>query len=168
MRKLACVLAVLMIVVGLLVGCNSKDTTMPSSPAADLEANDAAAKAGCSGSSCEGYDPNSKGCGSDAYTVASKYLYSGSTQVGLVELRYSPSCNANWARVSRYQGSVSYPLKAEAVGNPSGYQATQLSGSYSVYSNMIDGNKSVAACGMVCMNNGSPSCTSGYGCTGYY
>jgi hypothetical protein len=50
--------------------------------------------AGCYGASCQGLDPADQGCGG-AYTVGSV-----STPQVYVELRYSPVCNANWARIS--------------------------------------------------------------------
>ncbi|MFF7146216.1 DUF2690 domain-containing protein [Streptomyces sp. SID2888] len=56
---------------------------------------DAATTAGCTGASCYGKDPDAMGCGGDAYTAASV-----NTAHGLVEIRYSPVCKANWARIS--------------------------------------------------------------------
>lgn len=58
-------------------------------------ANHHAALAACDGSSCYGLDPQAAGCAGDGETVASI------TQYGvLLELRYSPSCHANWARIT--------------------------------------------------------------------
>ena len=50
-------------------------------------------------------DPNTTGCASGAYTIHSKniYDYNGSV-AGYVELRYSPTCNTNWARTTSYRG----------------------------------------------------------------
>lgn len=51
--------------------------------------------AGCVGSSCTGKNPNTLGCGNDVYTVATKVPGTGGP---MVELRYSPACQAYWAR----------------------------------------------------------------------
>lgn len=54
--------------------------------------------AGCYGGSCNGLDP-SKYC-TDGQTVASMDVKGH----GLLELRYSPSCKANWGRYTAYTG----------------------------------------------------------------
>jgi hypothetical protein len=57
----------------------------------------------CSGSTCNGKDPNTYGCSSDAVTLDNwTDLWLG------VELRYSKKCYAAWARV-RYLQSVPEP-----------------------------------------------------------
>jgi len=53
--------------------------------------------AGCYGSSCEGKDPAAY-CQSDAITPSNGAIWLGSAYV---ELRYSPSCRAAWARISQ-------------------------------------------------------------------
>lgn len=49
----------------------------------------------------DGQDPVAAGCASDAYTARSTHILArdGSTRVGVVELRYSPSCRTTWIRV---------------------------------------------------------------------
>jgi hypothetical protein len=55
-----------------------------------------AAAATCSGNSCTGQDPIATGCANDAVTVASiKLPY----VVQTLDLRWSPSCKTNWARM---------------------------------------------------------------------
>jgi Protein of unknown function (DUF2690) len=56
-----------------------------------------AGAASCSGDSCSGRDPQASGCSSDAYTAYSTNL--GSAQL---QLRWSPSCQTNWARLIVY------------------------------------------------------------------
>lgn len=51
----------------------------------------------CYAASCEGLDPSKTNCVDDAYTGASQEL-----EDGILELRYSPSCRANWARYTQY------------------------------------------------------------------
>ncbi|MEW1839199.1 DUF2690 domain-containing protein [Nonomuraea angiospora] len=54
----------------------------------------AVAAVGCTNSGCNNKDPNAMGCGADATT-----LDSASNQGVTVDLRYSRTCNAAWARV---------------------------------------------------------------------
>ena len=54
----------------------------------------------CSGYGCDYQDPIATGCSSGAYTVASAPItYQGITY-GTVELRWSPTCQTNWARTT--------------------------------------------------------------------
>lgn len=66
----------------------------------------------CSGSSCNGHDPQAYGCGSDAITLEDRaddtYLY--------VELRYSKKCDAAWARVTYIQGEQLAGATSTIVG----------------------------------------------------
>ncbi|GAB3148450.1 hypothetical protein GCM10027290_33190 [Micromonospora sonneratiae] len=60
----------------------------------------------CNGASCYGKNPYTEGCAGDAYTPTGAAF---SSAAGYVELRYSPSCNANWAKVSNsYAGAWLY------------------------------------------------------------
>lgn len=58
-----------------------------------------------------GKDPQTSGCGGDAYDVGSwvAYDYSGAYQA-TVELRYSPKCGTNWVRVT--QQNAAYSMNA--------------------------------------------------------
>ncbi|MGQ4486477.1 YjfA family protein [Streptomyces sp. 372A] len=52
--------------------------------------------------SASGYDwsdPVDSGCASDAYTASSSSLLDNDERIGVIELRYSPSCRTVWARV---------------------------------------------------------------------
>jgi hypothetical protein len=62
-----------------------------------------AAAAGCSSSGCNGLDPQAAGCSSDAYTLDTIWPDRGGIKL---ELRYSPSCYAAWARYyNAYDGN---------------------------------------------------------------
>jgi hypothetical protein len=76
----------------------------------------------CNGDSCTGQDPGTTGCEADAYTRASTNILSGGTVIGKIALRYSPSCNAAWARTSTESGA--YFLRSEVVRD-SPYAAAQ-------------------------------------------
>ena len=54
-------------------------------------------------STCDGDDPQTSGCAADAYTVQTKTVTDqsggGLGTLGYVDLRYSPHCGTNWARL---------------------------------------------------------------------
>ena len=62
-----------------------------------VTASDAGAGVGCYGDYCSGRDPSATGCGADARSVASKR-----TGQGILEVRWSPTCKTNWARLTIY------------------------------------------------------------------
>ena len=51
---------------------------------------------------CDGHDPGSTGCSAGAKTVKYKNMYwwKDGRYIGRLELRWSPTCKTNWARVS--------------------------------------------------------------------
>src|SRR5476649_1249641 len=64
-----------------------------------------AATHGCYGASCTGLDPTGR-CDSDAYTVASIAINADNgVYLGQLDLRYSPSCAANWGRFTTASGA---------------------------------------------------------------
>lgn len=78
----------------------------------------------CNGSSCFGQDPIATGCANDAQTYKSFYLQNIDLYV---EARWSPACNAAWARAStccNAQGTLSVgqpPQLGQSTSIPSGY-----------------------------------------------
>lgn len=60
----------------------------------------AAATGGCYGASCNGLDPTGR-CDGDARTVADLPVTDG-----MLQLRWSPSCAANWGRYTPYSRTV--------------------------------------------------------------
>ncbi|MFF1906453.1 DUF2690 domain-containing protein [Kitasatospora sp. NPDC058218] len=91
--------------------------------------------AGCYGSSCADKDPVDMACSTDAYTVDS-----ASSALGTVELRYSPSCKANWARI--YDASYGQVFWVESQNDFVQWHAQGATG----YSDMIDGSGPARAC----------------------
>ena len=120
--KLRLSLAVLALIVSCLVG--STKTTF----------------AACSGAGCYDKDPNTEGCSASAYT-ANSASGSGSGVSILVELRYSPSCNSNWTRITRTGSSTSTWLEA-SVANIGRYTYGT-----SGYCHMVDGTPTQCADG---------------------
>ncbi|MFF2548083.1 DUF2690 domain-containing protein [Kitasatospora sp. NPDC058063] len=92
--------------------------------------------AGCYGSSCTHKDPMDMGCSPDAYTVESV-----ASTLGTIELRYSPSCKANWARV--YGAS---DARHFWVQNSHGEAAYWMTFGATGYSDMVDGAVEARAC----------------------
>jgi hypothetical protein len=59
----------------------------------------------CSGTGCTGQDPQATGCDNGASTVASTQLKGWFGPIGEVQLRWSPTCQTNWARVVSWEGN---------------------------------------------------------------
>jgi hypothetical protein len=95
-----------------------------------------ASAATCSGYGCDGLDPNAAGCSDGANDTASTYLYSANgSVVGLLELRYSPSCGTNWSRVTSYIGVHNLYARVTRESDGGGYADV---GNYQViWSNMV-------------------------------
>lgn len=96
---------------------------------AALSTASAASAVGCYGDYCSGMDPHSTGCDADAVTVASIYI--GGT-FSPIELRWSPTCKTNWARVPAAWGTGS-PNQLLATQKPTGYTQRGVVGSNESY-----------------------------------
>ncbi len=93
----------------------------------------AAADAGavtCSGDYCSGQDPQAAGCAADAYTVVSARIPG---TYSYIELRWSPTCKSNWARVPSSWGTA-YPGNLSAVQRSTGYRQVGVVSSNNDYS----------------------------------
>ncbi|MEU1286977.1 DUF2690 domain-containing protein [Kitasatospora sp. NPDC005856] len=90
----ALVLAAAAIAVPRLAGDDSPASETPTSPAAAVPPRATPAVA-CDASSCTGIEPAATTCLQDASTTARNQAYGV-----LIELRFSPSCRAAWARMS--------------------------------------------------------------------
>lgn len=77
---------------------------------------------GCWGDYCSGQDPHGTGCDADARTLASDYSY-GTPYA--VELRWSPTCKTEWARVSAHAwpGGDSLGVVQPSTGYSQGYSS---------------------------------------------
>jgi hypothetical protein len=94
----------------------------------------AAHASSCDGGGCSGQDPIAAGCAADAYTPSGATV---STPQGFVELRYSPSCHANWARISNSSPGTWFFVQDCNSGEIQDFHVP--SGSNSGYTNMVDG-----------------------------
>ncbi|MFE6482884.1 XRE family transcriptional regulator [Streptomyces sp. NPDC057757] len=77
----------------------TKDESTPKTPTSSAAVPDPDLPAGvkCSGTDCTGEDPENMGCGGELATTATSVTV-GTT---LVEVRYSETCSAAWARVTQ-------------------------------------------------------------------
>ncbi|WP_370251720.1 DUF2690 domain-containing protein [Streptomyces sp. V4I8] len=98
----------------------------------------AAPAAGCYSAACRGLDPDQAGCSTDAYTVTQI-----NTSRGNIQLRYSPSCRSNWARMTSPTPGTFLWIKEcssgyrEEFSVPSGYTVA--------WTDMVDGAGPVKA-----------------------
>ncbi len=99
----------------------------------------------CGGGGCYNRDPVSAGCATDAYTAASTSYYSTSRRQWIkIELRYSPSCQANWAKISPAPAGWQF-YSQDGWGNRIPNETVRYNAS-SWYGNMVDGARRSSAC----------------------
>lgn len=115
MRMISCLAILAVGASSTLAGCVA-DTTDPDptdgEASAQEDVGEAAEELGtCYGNSCNGLDAGATGCEADATTRASSSIWTGSSVIGQIVIRYSPSCNAAWARTVTTAGA--YYLRAE-------------------------------------------------------
>ncbi|RAQ98532.1 DUF2690 domain-containing protein [Thermogemmatispora tikiterensis] len=84
---------------------------------------------------CNGADPIQGGCASDAETVTEEPILDGSEQIGLAQMRHSPSCNTYWGRGFSFLSGKSMTVFIPELGT--GGNASFLSTTPEIYSNMI-------------------------------
>ncbi|MFD0367243.1 DUF2690 domain-containing protein [Streptomyces sp. NPDC059071] len=93
--------------------------------------------ASCVGAECTDKDPVAMGCDAGARTVASESLPGG----GLIELRWSAACRANWARVSGVARGTWFGVENDLYQSIGDYAGTSR---YS-YTDMVNGTVSAHA-----------------------
>jgi Protein of unknown function (DUF2690) len=95
----------LVLSVSLLGGCVAAMEGEPTEVDSEAENVGEAAQALCPNGNCNTLDPKTYGCDVGASTLDTKDIVNGSGNIiGKVELRYSSSCNAKWAKVWNYVG----------------------------------------------------------------
>lgn len=99
----------------------------------------ASVAASCRGRSCTGKNPQTTGCEKDARTIDRVRPGGGGPRV---ELRYSPTCRAAWARIQK--ANPSWDFKIEGRGGPRHTGHASLR--YRVYTKMIGKPKKFRAC----------------------
>ncbi|MFD8143922.1 DUF2690 domain-containing protein [Streptomyces sp. NPDC059708] len=121
-----------------------------------LASSPASAATSCYADGCQGRDPSSTTCQNDARTVAT----GGS--VG-VELRYSPTCRAAWARYSRGTATWGMYFNVERQDGNGAYATHYYGNGATVWTQMLnDKDLKSRACAFDDDGPGS------YGCTDWY
>jgi hypothetical protein len=141
---------------------------IPASPAS------ATATGKCYGASCTGLDPTNR-CDGDAYTVYSMGLTSGPQYAGQLDLRYSPSCKANWGRFTAptglreatlFSAGSPVPISGRVTAwNPGGPSQGTIQGNvarlsfrgYTTWSRMVDGRGTACTGVEIYFGDNSPS-----------
>jgi hypothetical protein len=100
----------------------------------------AVAAAACSGPTCVHRDPQATGCSSGATTVAVVYPPGGGPQI---ELRWSSSCVANWARFNSTSYSPGY--WSYWVETSDGHREDKLF-NQATWTYMVNGQMAARAC----------------------
>jgi hypothetical protein len=88
-----------------------------------------AARVTCSGDGCTGQRPELTGCDKDGRTIRTgKVVDASGRAVGTIELRWSPTCGTNWARVSSTVGAAALSAtvtRSDSKAVASGFKGTQ-------------------------------------------
>jgi hypothetical protein len=87
------------ILVGLVLAVSA--TSLPLVTTAEV-----ALAASCSAGGCDYQDPATTGCSTGSYTVVSAGVFSAGVRYGTVELRWSPTCQTNWSRLTINAGAA--------------------------------------------------------------
>ena len=147
--------------------------------------------AACSGASCAGWDPVSKGCNAYSKVSAGIYLYNATDkaydgpQVATLVNWYSNTCNANWTQsyLSSYAISHGYGLMIYTISSAdetyypntpaTNNQGKTLEywngqfyyGSAAAYTDMVDGTSVTSSCIQMADANGNDINTGTYSTT---
>lgn len=116
--------------------------------------------ASCSGITCDGKDPGANGCGSDAQTKLKidDLSTTGLSYPGLLELRYSSTCKAEWAKVTNHGCSGCWWYMGATAWSYENYSYSKQGGGLpgqSIYTPMVShvtetgANNPGKACGKV-------------------
>ncbi|GAA3769127.1 helix-turn-helix domain-containing protein [Streptomyces chiangmaiensis] len=124
-------------------------------PSATAPSPDPALPAGvkCSGAGCTGKDPENMGCGG---TLA-KTTTSVTVGRTLVEVRYSKTCAAAWARVTRAAQGDTVTVSAAGAARQTGSVAA--TGDTDAYTPMVAVTDAAAAKACVTLTSGQEGCT---------
>lgn len=160
-------------------------------PVASASAAVTPAAAPCSGASCAGWDPVSKGCAAFSSVSAGIYLYNATAkaydgpQVATLVNWYSKTCNANWTQsyLSSYAQSHGYGLMIYTLSsadvtyypnspstNNQGDAVEQWNGQFyygsaAAYTDMVDGTDVTSSCIQMADSSGNDINTATYSTT---
>ncbi|WP_445515122.1 DUF2690 domain-containing protein [Streptomyces sp. NEAU-174] len=110
----------------------------------------------CAGQDCTGQDPQAMGCGAAATTTADVTV-----GTAYVEVRYSETCKAAWARVARAAPGDVIQVKAPgANGGAARSQRGRVGADGDAYTKMIPVDSAARATACATLGGGTRACTS--------
>jgi len=104
----------------------------------------------CSGADCTGQDPETMGCGGQFASTVSRATVGGS----LVEVRYSKTCAAAWARITKATPGDTVRISAGAAG-----QDGTVDADMDAYTPMVAVKKASDAKACATLASGTKGCT---------
>ncbi|GAA1095520.1 MULTISPECIES: helix-turn-helix domain-containing protein [Streptomyces violaceusniger group] len=109
----------------------------------------------CAGQDCTGQDPQAMGCGASATTTADVTV-----GTAYVEVRYSKTCEAAWARVARATpGDVIQVRTPGANGGAARSQSGRVGADGDAYTKMIPVDSAARATACATLGGGTRACT---------
>ncbi|GGO35954.1 helix-turn-helix domain-containing protein [Streptomyces lasiicapitis] len=130
-------------------GDNAKPSTSPTKSTADLPAG-----VECSGTDCTGKDPENMGCGGEFAKTTSRVTV-GTTKA-LVEVRYSKTCGAAWARIT--QAAPGDKVTITGSGSAARQSGT-VNADLDAYTPMVAVKNAAAAKACATLKSGATTCT---------
>jgi hypothetical protein len=127
-------------------------TTTPSTPATSVGTNpDLPAGVKCSGTDCTGKDPENMGCGGEL----AKTTNSVTVGTTLVEVRYSKTCGAAWARITQAAVGDSVQVASGTAAKQTGSVTTDTD----AYTPMVAVKDAGDATACATLKSGQKGCT---------
>lgn len=109
----------------------------------------------CAGQDCTGQDPQAMGCGTSATTTADVTV-----GTAYVEVRYSRTCKAAWARIARATPGDVIQVKAPgANGGTARSQSGRVDADGDAYTKMIPVDSAARATACATLGGGTRACT---------
>ncbi|AGP57150.1 helix-turn-helix domain-containing protein [Streptomyces rapamycinicus] len=109
----------------------------------------------CAGQDCTGQDPQAMGCGTSATTTADVTV-----GTAYVEVRYSKTCEAAWARITRATPGDVIQVKAPgADGGAARSQSGRVGADGDAYTKMIPVDSPARATACATLGGGTRACT---------
>jgi hypothetical protein len=138
-----------------LTGGNDKKPEAATKPSAASAGPDRTLPAGvrCGGASCTGKDPETMGCGGTQATSTTSVTV-GTT---LLEVRYSRTCGAAWARITRAARGDTVEVSAAGAARQTG--SVTAAGDTDAYTPMVAVRNAAAAKACVTLTSGQKGCT---------
>ncbi|MFD8420671.1 XRE family transcriptional regulator [Streptomyces sp. NPDC059466] len=143
------VIAVAVLLTG--AGGDEKERSTPKAATPSAVRSDLPAGVKCGGSDCTGKDPEKMGCGGQSATTPTSITV-GTT---LVEVRYSKTCAAAWARITRAVAGDSVVVSAEGAPGQKG----SVDADTDAYTPMIAVKDAGEAKACVTLKSGQRGCT---------